>query len=525
MIEYIYFVKCPNCEDEPFSFFDEAQHYALGCLSSKPIITQVEVDRDDFGCCTDSRDLGTVWSYDNIMDSDLSVTEPAEPMMFSKSETFDLSDDELFSEFDDEEFTIEDDDDIEISIEDDEDDDDDEDIVITIEDDENTSIDIKSLVEMMEENEDTVECKWCEDLFDKSECRYELNLGWLCSRCQAAIMSRGETLTFKENNYWDFLDDDHESEDTELEEAYHYPRLNAIPNSKEQILDKLAEIPELQRYVQEGKILSTPIKLIGRNMSQDDVVDFEVVRDQIMVKIDRRNGHFNDIELETLLRGGFFNRGIQRNCPAYTLLRAIDRAAREVNNGIGVAAARNAAVAAALTPEIANEFQQHITNIQYIIPLQEYDIGDFPSDEEGFDIYAEKAVANLQQLRDNFLDWKFADEVNVTDRLVHKPDGSLVDKMYAYASQWKPKGEITFDCRISELTTEAQNVIRASKVTGNFENVKQRTTIDCVRLATALIEFFDDAKFYEAAPQPLAYTVVNNEEEILNQDEGELLTV
>jgi hypothetical protein len=66
---------------------------------------------------------------------------------------------------------------------------------------------IEQLVEEMEENEDTVECTWCEDLFDKSECRYEVNLGWLCSRCEAAIKSRGETLTFKENNYWDFLDE------------------------------------------------------------------------------------------------------------------------------------------------------------------------------------------------------------------------------------------------------------------------------------------------------------------------------
>jgi hypothetical protein len=50
----------------------------------------------------------------------------------------------------------------------------------------------------MEENEDTVECKWCDELFDKSECRYEADLGWLCDRCQAAIKSRGETLTFRE---------------------------------------------------------------------------------------------------------------------------------------------------------------------------------------------------------------------------------------------------------------------------------------------------------------------------------------
>ena len=67
MIEYIYFVKCPNCEDEPFSFFDEAQHYALGCLSNKPIITQTEVTRNDFGECTDHCDLGTVWSWEDMM--------------------------------------------------------------------------------------------------------------------------------------------------------------------------------------------------------------------------------------------------------------------------------------------------------------------------------------------------------------------------------------------------------------------------------------------------------------------------
>ena len=34
MIEYIYFVKCPNCDDEHFDFFDEAKAFALGCLGS-----------------------------------------------------------------------------------------------------------------------------------------------------------------------------------------------------------------------------------------------------------------------------------------------------------------------------------------------------------------------------------------------------------------------------------------------------------------------------------------------------------
>ena len=67
MIQYIYFVKCPNCEDEPFDFFDEAKGYAMGCLTQKPIITQTEVCRNDFGECTDSADLGTVWSWEDVM--------------------------------------------------------------------------------------------------------------------------------------------------------------------------------------------------------------------------------------------------------------------------------------------------------------------------------------------------------------------------------------------------------------------------------------------------------------------------
>ena len=67
MIQYIYFVKCPNCEDEPFDFFDEAKGYAMGCLTQKPVITQTEVCRNDFGECTDSADLGTVWSWEDVM--------------------------------------------------------------------------------------------------------------------------------------------------------------------------------------------------------------------------------------------------------------------------------------------------------------------------------------------------------------------------------------------------------------------------------------------------------------------------
>lgn len=291
MTTYIYFVKCPGCEDEHFDFFDEAKEFALGCLSQKPIITQTEVERNDFGECTDSADLGTVWSWEDIMGE--TDAEPAKsiftkddlkPWVEDKDSEFDSLDNSL-------EFPIE-----EALLDEAVADDLQPGVVYTLKDDaficeaEDSSIKgflsnpntttiahvkntyakgddiiipakaklryvkdyqvnnvnyqmfsdgkvvflfshsfanhliteametrkpvpegmtIEQLVEEMEENEDTVECTWCNDLFDKDQCRYEVDLGWLCSRCEAAIKSRGETLTFKENNYWDFLDENH----------------------------------------------------------------------------------------------------------------------------------------------------------------------------------------------------------------------------------------------------------------------------------------------------------------------------
>lgn len=200
MIQYIYFVKCPGCEDEHFDFFNEAKEFALSCLSQKPIITQTEINRNDFGECTDHCDLGTVWSWEDMMQE--TEAEPA-VSVFTKDDLkctnsscdpeFDNIDNSVDPEVEEPETS-------EVSA------------IDEIPDNFRKPIPegmtLKELVEEMEENEDEVECTWCEDLFDKSECRYEINLGWLCSRCQSAIMSRGETLTFREGSYWDFLDEE-----------------------------------------------------------------------------------------------------------------------------------------------------------------------------------------------------------------------------------------------------------------------------------------------------------------------------
>ena len=376
MIEYIYFVKCPDCEDEHFDFFNDAKDFAMSCISKKPVITQLEVNRNDFGECTEHNDLGTVWSWEDTM-SDI-----PQDTVFSKAETFGCKcggnckcepgtckcqdhefedddffamnedfplDEELVEEFDrvkaacqcsrncydfyeaiasgkpqkeinkhgkkaykyvKDQFGLVDDaaedllwsgytvwrrlhwnnktealdETLKISFNNKADQQefsklcketgmntpadlsrfmkeyeaDDSNLLSKLRD-YKAEIDrvdtdfpvkesrkpipegmsIKDLVEAMEENEDTVECvgceelfpkdectykdsigylcyncedrivkcSWCDDLYDKSECRKEVDLGWLCSRCEMAIKSRGETLTFREGSYWDFLDE------------------------------------------------------------------------------------------------------------------------------------------------------------------------------------------------------------------------------------------------------------------------------------------------------------------------------
>ena len=188
MLEYIYFVKCPDCEDEPFSFFSEAKEFAMSLLSKKPIITQIEVNRNDFGECTDSCDLGTVWSWEEMMDTENTPTES----VFTKDdlENRPVDEDPEFAALDNS-------------------------VTPEVRKPIPEGMTIEQLVEEMEENEDEVECTWCNELFGKDQCRKEVDLGWLCDRCQAAIMSRGEPLTFRENSYWDFLD---ESADKPIDE-------------------------------------------------------------------------------------------------------------------------------------------------------------------------------------------------------------------------------------------------------------------------------------------------------------------
>lgn len=205
MTEYIYFVKCPNCDDEHFDFFDDAKDFALSCLGSKPVITQTEVCRNDFGECTDSHDLGIIWSWESEVDG-VSDEEPA-ISMFTKSDltpSYDPDLDPEFTELDNALDSVPDNFSMPSSADTSK-----EFLTLVASNDmcecKSTAkpipegMTIKELVEELEENEDIVECKCCDEPFPKEACQFEVDYGYLCPRCVAALKSRGETLTMRES--------------------------------------------------------------------------------------------------------------------------------------------------------------------------------------------------------------------------------------------------------------------------------------------------------------------------------------
>lgn len=259
MIHYIYIVKCPDCEDEHFDFLNDAKDFAMGCLPKNPTITQIEVDRNDFGECTKSCDLGTVWSWEDI------VAQQPKETQFSKADL----------EFCDDEFD---------SI--------DNSCCATV----NAEPTIGQLVEMMEENEDEVECKWCNELFSKDQCRFEVDLGWLCNRCQAAIMSRGEPLTFREGPLTEAIMD---SDTIELE----YDDLTAtvatryIPATREEPSD-YEEGEYTGYYVYEVDTDSLVETLFSEIMSAEDV---EACGGEVVLEDDEAYAAFLDNYLDDML--------------------------------------------------------------------------------------------------------------------------------------------------------------------------------------------------------------------------------
>lgn len=478
MVQYIYFVKCPNCEDEPFDFFDEAKDFALGRMSKKPIITQIEVNRNDFGECTDSADLGTIWSWEDMMTE---TDAESACSVFTKDDFKDFE--SAYNPENDPEFT-----DIDNSVD--------------FEPEETSALDevpdnfrkpipegmtIEELVEEMEENEDTVECTWCNDLFDKSECRKEVNLGWLCSRCEAAIKSRGETLTFRENSYWDFLDE--EVSLTEATADYAYPYLAELPDAKVQVLEAMKlELPE---HYFKGDTFDAVANYPKLHITSK-VLDFVFVGNRVQIKcLNNRNNQTYYEDLEDVFDG------ISRGCSGYEVLKTLRDVAKHLNktNTPKITARRDANVFGMLTPELAEEFKQHIKKIEYQIPLLDLYAEDFIEDKYQEPL-TDAAQKKLEAIYNSFLSLDFAR--NALDAGIVKNRPSQLDSNHNIEKSWRAEGKITFDCPVSSLSSKAQEVINAAKV-GTTEPTSNTSlkTIDCYRLANALIRYFDgDIAFF-----------------------------
>lgn len=51
----------------------------------------------------------------------------------------------------------------------------------------------------LDSHDQYVRCGWCEEIFTKDECKFEMDMGWLCPRCQDALYARGETTVYLSN--------------------------------------------------------------------------------------------------------------------------------------------------------------------------------------------------------------------------------------------------------------------------------------------------------------------------------------
>ena len=753
MVTYIYFVKCPNCEDEPFDFFDEAKGYAMGCLSQKPVITQTEVCRNDFGECTDSADLGQIWSWedecttdaepakaiftkddlkdyvpdedpefasiDNSVDFEPEIPETPEvsalddqpdnfrkPITEAKADPFheaifeaidylvefsdifpvpgnigtsdwkELKDDiryglssdfeiaeiimeyldkdlamgrkhpEIFEDDPQSELTLETynrlkraydravadyeaahpedfeescckeamskvqaaylsrrkpmtkeefaerlevEDEIliftgdprelgirgrdyfaakvdgkyEVSFWDEtyEDEFTDSEVVETfdtidelwaymvdfMEDDDFNpeynylaeacarkpvpeGMTIDQLKEAMEENEDTVECAGCEELFPKEDCFHKDGIGWLCDRCEMGIKSRGETLTFREGSYWDYLDEEVEPDEIHdlgntydggypentLVEALGYdcPKLKEADNNqpgiaKFKILFQFRKDPTVQGSYGDCPYLSG----LGLNTTFKNVRLIDSTR--------RSYGTIKDIELadngEVMLtthEGKSYslrqalkisNKSTEKFSNTYTVLLAIKKAAEAAEKSLNTKQVRNLRVRnalAQLNKKVANEFKAAITNIVFRIPAHNaYSADDILDiDPDASEAIAEKAAEKINKIHDDFYGLSFVrankDQMESSGMI---EDRVPAEKAAWINSSWGAVGKVYFDRPINKLSVDAQKIIANAKLSDAKVDPKV-DSVDCYRLATELIRFFGNDPWFYTKP-------------------------
>ena len=249
MTHYVYILKCPDCEDEFFDFFEDAKICALRCLSDKPIITQTEVNRNDFGECTDHCDLGTVWSWEEALGE---PEEKCDDTVFSKADTFNCA--ECDPEFDNLDNSV----DPEID-------------EISERKPIPEGMTIEELVEAMEENEDTVECAVCEELFPKTD-GVKRGRSYVCPTCSKTDVDLAmANLVVDEFEAIDGYDD-----------AEAAVANSDLPEDKQaEILDVIDHIrEEEEEHIDELKELKTEDNTLSEDLGDTRLLE-ELVKDSI----------------------------------------------------------------------------------------------------------------------------------------------------------------------------------------------------------------------------------------------------
>ena len=248
--------------------------------------------------------------------------------------------------------------------------------------------------------------------------------------------------------------------------------------------------------------------------NRETIVDFNIVDNQVNVEIERIHTDAFSRQVTTNTRqmeGSFAKANARTGRPrALAFLRDLETAVTEVNraHNIGVRARRNIRIQQELTPELAEEFRTHITDITYKIPMQvEYTAADIPGEytnRKGEVIIAtpedlDKAAENLSAIRDEFLALPFAADANVIDRALYTNAGEPADSAVNIGKSWRAEAKISFDCQLGDLTQAAQQLIFSAQVNSSRTELKaDAKQIDCYRLANALAIYFgNDAKFYE----------------------------
>lgn len=340
----------------------------------------------------------------------------------------------------------------------------------------------------------------------------------------------GEGLTLEDLRFTEDLKDtaDVETEPNNLTEAYGYdcPRLRMAEINKpgiakykilfyfrrnKDVCNEYGDCTYLTDFTGNAKFKGLPL-VDSTRRGYGTIEDFKLSDDGEVVLITTAG---KEITLRQALR--IASRGTDKFGDTRKVLLALKAAAEEAEKTLNVKTVRNLRVRNALnalSPEIAEELKNAIVKIEFLIPGHGgysaddlLDIDDSASEEQ-----AERAAEKINKIHDDFYALNFVkrhvQEMEDTGML---RDRAPAEKVNWILTSWGAVGKIYFNRPIKALSKKAQEVIENAKLTSDPLD-KSNKTVDCYRLATELIQYFDgDPWFYDDTPAEAEVTNVEKD--------------